>query len=85
MIVLEGKKRVHAPAVGLRCLDDAERGSVLHAPTRVLEFCFAIYLRARLFRKAFQEDLSPLCSGAGFLVRYGKSEVSQGGCFPLHQ
>ena len=53
------RKRLHAPTISLRCLDNAKCGSILHAPTRVLEFRFAINFRARLLRKAFQVDLRP--------------------------
>jgi hypothetical protein len=53
------RKRLHAPTISLRCLDNAKCGSIFYAPTRVLEFRFAINFRARLLRKAFQVDLRP--------------------------
>jgi hypothetical protein len=58
-IAWEGNEKAHAPTNSLRRLDDAKCGSILHAPTRVLEFRFAINFRARLLRKAFQVDLRP--------------------------
>jgi hypothetical protein len=53
------RKRLHTPTISLRCLDNAKCSSILHAPTRVLEFRFAINFRARLLRKTFQVDLCP--------------------------
>ena len=43
-----GRERRNAPTISLRCLDNAKCGSILHAPTRVLKFRFAINFRARL-------------------------------------
>ena len=61
-IAWRGNERAYAPAISLSSLDNAKRSSVFHAPTRVLEFCFAIDFRACLLRETFQEDLNPLCS-----------------------
>lgn len=58
-IAWEENEEAHAPTNSLRCLDDPKCGSIFHAPTRVLEFCFAINFRARLLRKIFQVDLRP--------------------------
>jgi hypothetical protein len=77
------RKRLHVPTISLRCLDNAKGGSILHAPTRVLEFRLAIYFRACLLRKGFQVDLRPLGSDTMTPTKGGRT-VSREGCFPQH-
>ena len=72
----EENEKVHAPTICLRCLDNAKCCPILHAPTRVLEFRFAINFRARLLRKAFKVDLRPQGSDMMLLTDRERKELS---------